>query len=113
MAQEFHRVDLPGFYDLCAAQRDISHESFVRLVLEGRHRGRQVVVDPLRGNMAQGEDLVVLRDYDSLLGIHEDLVVDGDLTLHPIARFQDTLLKDVHLSHQFNTATVSFCSIAR
>ena len=80
---------------------------FVKFVLTGQHGGHQAVVDPILHKMTDYEGLYILRDYDSLLGIHQDICVKGHLTVYPLARREDTLATNIHLKHSFNSSRVS------
>jgi hypothetical protein len=81
--------------------------SFVRFVLCGQRENRQVVVDPILDRIPYAHPLKGLRDYDSLLGIHSDILVHSSLTLFPLARREDTLKANIHLHYSFNFTGVS------
>lgn len=83
------------------------HAEFARFVLSGEDKdGVRVVVNPLRDSDTELEYFTVTRDYDSLLGIDADIMVNCSLTAYPIARREDTLTKDIHISAKFTSSTV-------
>ena len=82
--------------------------SFVKFVLCGRYQNRQVVVDAIQNRLDPEYPIKGLRDFDSLLGIHKDIPVHSSLTLFPLARKEDTLRTNVHLSYSFNFPGVSY-----
>ena len=110
-------MDLPQkHYDLvtfCKEAKNllgIDQATFVRFMLTGIRSGHQAVVDPISHNVEEGDDLRVLRDYDSLLIMHSDILVqDGDLTLYPVSKHEDALTKDIHVKYEFVNSGVIVC----
>jgi hypothetical protein len=86
---------------------DDLHLDFVSFVLSGEYDGNQVVVDPILNRLDEDEQISIMRDYDSVLGIHQDIVVTSGLAVSPVARREDTLSINIHLSHHFTTGNVS------
>lgn len=84
--------------------------SFVHFVLCGRYQGHQVFVDAFQNTLHEGYKLKGLRDFDSLLGISEDIPVRTSLTLFPLARKEDTLHTNIHLNYSFDISGVSYLS---
>lgn len=82
--------------------------SFVQFVLCGRYENHQVVVDAFRNRLNEQHKFRGLRDFDSLLGICEDIPVRAPLTLFPLARKEDTLHTNVHLNYSFVITGVSY-----
>jgi len=81
--------------------------SFVRFVLCGRYQNHQVVVDPIQNRLDPERKIKGLRDFDSLLGICEDIPVRSPLTLFPLAKKDDTLNTNIHLNYSFVIPGVS------
>jgi hypothetical protein len=87
--------------------------SFVRFVLCGRHQNHQVSVDAIQNRLNSRHPISGLRDYDSLLGIQKDIVVGTSLTLFPLAKKEDTLRTNIHLSYSFNFSGVSYTHLSQ
>lgn len=84
------------------------HAEFVRFVLSGKDRdGIPVVIDPLADSDADLQYFSTSRDYDSLLGIDVDIVTECSITAFPVARREDTLTKDIHVTGSFKNSTAS------
>lgn len=81
-------------------QQDIYR--FVQLVLAGKaYRGSEpfrVRLDPLAGADLNTDRLIAVRDYDSLIGITDDLPFRRSIALYPVPNFQDTLSRPNHLT---------------
>lgn len=85
-----------------------SHANFVRFVLAGeKDDGTRVVVDPILNAVPNNEAFNVQRDYDSVLGIHKDILVDSHLSVSPIGKANETLSTDVHIKYHFESSKVS------
>ena len=103
--------------EFCQRAKDLlqnDQADFVRFTLTGQDTdGTQACIDPIRNRLAahEYERLKCTRDYDSLLGISESIHVNTHLTLYPIARRNDTLSENIHLTYEFTTANVCFLSL--
>ena len=89
-----------------AASREL-----VNFVLTGQHQsdGHQAVVDPLCGNgIREDEEILATRDYDSLLGIADDLYVKGPIYIFPVSNSMDMLTSSIHLTHPMEDGSMSF-----
>ena len=82
-------------------------EDFVKFVLNGYDGDDPVFVNPLLNRVRPDERLRALRDYDSLLGIDRNINIEVPLTIFTLARKDDTLSKNIHLSYTFSGPTVS------
>jgi hypothetical protein len=87
--------------------------SFVNFVLCGRYQDHQVIVDAYQNTLNEQNKIKGLRDFDSLLGIFEDIPVKTYLTLFPLARKEDTLHTNIHLKYSFHITHVSYMSLNR
>ncbi|CAA7271230.1 unnamed protein product [Cyclocybe aegerita] len=76
------------------------YHSFVRFVLSGVHGGHQAFVDPIlnRLSLDPEHEITGLRDYDSLLGVDDEIQVDDSITIQVLGRVEDTLRKNVHIN---------------
>jgi uncharacterized protein (DUF1778 family) len=96
----------------CHRAKDLlSHDQtgFVRFVLTGQDTdGRQACVDPVHNRVTPDDSLRILRDYDSLLGIHTEIIINYPIGVSPVSKLDDTLSKNIHISYEFTTNRVSF-----
>lgn len=74
---------------------------FCKFVLNGLDDGRQIQVDPIRNAMDHNHVVNVARDYDSLLGLIDELHLDAAITISPLCKIEDTLRKNIHIKHSF------------
>ncbi|RXW21475.1 hypothetical protein EST38_g4370 [Candolleomyces aberdarensis] len=84
------------------------NEEFVHFVLCGTHNGHQASIDVHRDRVtaAEAPTLQISRDYDSILGIDQQICVrNRPITITPVAKYEDTLKKNVHLKYSFTNAT--------
>lgn len=72
--------------------------AFVKFVLNGVHDDYQIVVDAIQDRVDDIHPITALRDYDSLLAIHKDVLFHADITLSPKAPNYLTLRKDVYIN---------------
>lgn len=87
-------------------------DAYIRFVLTGEYvddedNYRQAFVDPLRGHIQDGDDLRISRDYDSLLGIADKLLIDGPITVYAVPHSTFALKTSIHLEHQIVRDEVS------
>jgi hypothetical protein len=67
-------------------------------LLEGDQH--QAVVDPTRDAAITLEDeILITRDYDSVLGVTSNIVVDSDISVYPASNPTDTLTTSIHLKY--------------
>jgi len=113
-----HNLNLEQFCDRALEiHREGAHDAFVQFVLNGfdykdHDFPVQIVVDPFQDTLSPHEELNIQRDFDSVLGLATTICVDHDLTVFPISKHEDTLSKNIHLTHRFRTSRVclSFAS---
>ncbi len=103
-----------GFCQAAAALLDSPDTAdFVRFVLTGVHDGHQAVIDPILNRVRSTETstLQLRRDYDSVLGISKDICVRStELTIYPLAKYQDSLKNNVHIEYEFENDLVCISS---
>lgn len=102
-------MNLDEFYDVA---RDLLRDEnkqpdFVTLMMTGRLPNNvQVAIQPLGHAVRPNDPFYLSRDIDSAIGISEHIQFDHALTLYPVAKIEDTLVKDIHISHTFETDEV-------
>ncbi|KAF8808357.1 hypothetical protein BYT27DRAFT_7097079 [Phlegmacium glaucopus] len=109
LAQQTYTLD-----DFCTTAKRLHKlddmAPFVRFVLCGIYQDdfeqHQAIIDPIQNRLHAGYPITGLRDFDSLLGIDKHIRVRSPLTVFPVARMQDTLHTNVHLSYSFHHDTV-------
>ena len=82
---------------------------FVRFVLNGQYNGYQAVLDPILDRVRPSETptLQLRRDYDSVLGISDNICVrSNEIYVYPLPRFEESLTKDVHIKYEFDNNSV-------
>lgn len=79
---------------------------FVRFIISGEHPDGQVVVVPELDRLHEDEQITIHRDFDSVLGVSEDILVDADLAVNPVSRKEDALSKNIHVSYHFEFSFV-------
>jgi len=81
--------------------------AFVHFCLNGMYKDGQVYLDANENAISDKVAIGLSRDYDSLLGIDSEIVVQRELTMYPVSRKEDTLSTNIHLIYHFECATVS------
>jgi hypothetical protein len=108
---------LEGFNDLARRLYDGSEgtsaeedrANFMKFVLTGDVLGdRQAVVDPHRNYMLPGQ-INFMRDYDSIIGISDEIEPKCMISLCPVSNAIDSLTASIHLEHEIldDSGTVS------
>ncbi|KAF8155454.1 hypothetical protein B0H34DRAFT_675652 [Crassisporium funariophilum] len=82
-------------------QEEDNHAQFVKFVLTGKDGQGQAEVDPILDIVKDTEAMQLTRDYDSILGMCPDIKVLGLLTVCPLAKRDDTLMRNTHFTYQF------------
>lgn len=90
--------------------------SFLKLVLGGRiwvdDEQRRVFVNARQDLYpADGDEVTVVRDYDSIIAITEDLPFSKGIAIFPVPSFRDTLTEDVHIKGWIFDENVSWTSV--
>src|SRR5579859_6979945 len=68
----------------------------------------QAVVDPLRGHSIwEDQEIKVSRNYDSILGIASNIVVQSDISIYPVSNPADALTTSIHLKYGIERDNVS------
>ncbi|KAF9441121.1 hypothetical protein P691DRAFT_607543, partial [Macrolepiota fuliginosa MF-IS2] len=94
-------------------------DSFIRFVLNGEYVDvdassesdsesdsnsggsplRQAFLDPIQNIVASDHPLTVSHDYDSAIGISDDILVDGPITIHTIPHSSHDLTSSIHMKY--------------
>ncbi|PPR05563.1 hypothetical protein CVT26_008757, partial [Gymnopilus dilepis] len=96
------------FYKKCKDYLEQDPTKFVKFTLCGMDADGPFLVDPLRECIKRSESFVVTRDYDSLLGIHDNILATSYITIHTLARNEDSLSSNVHLKYRFSSSRGQF-----
>jgi hypothetical protein len=84
----------------------------LRFVLTGQvldeNSLHQAVIDPLREHSIQeDQEIIVSRDYDSILGVTSNIVVESDISVYPVSNPVDSLTTSIHLKYGIEGGDVS------
>ena len=86
---------------------DMDTEEFIRFTLTGEVPGdHQAVVDPLRNFLNPAHQIFASRDYDSVIGITDDIAVDCPLTIYPVNNPADALRTSIHIKRSIEDGEV-------
>jgi hypothetical protein len=90
---------IPKFVRMVLAGCDTDHNDVEHRIFLNAHQGLQHI-DP--------HSYIQSRDYDTALGLGTDLPFTEPVAIFPVASFQDTLTKDIHLLEKAYDNTVSY-----
>lgn len=87
-------------------------ESFIRFVLTGEMiddngAPKQAFIDILQNAVSPDHRLSISRDYDSLLGISDKIMVDAAISVYSVPHPSYALKKSIHFKHPINYQGVS------
>ncbi|KAF8054645.1 hypothetical protein FPV67DRAFT_1682298 [Lyophyllum atratum] len=86
-------------------EREDTPDPFIRFAITGEYRDaddrqwKQVVMDPLQDMVELEDALTIRRDYDSLLGIASDIMVDGVISIFAVPHPTYALKSSIHIKH--------------
>lgn len=88
------------------------YDDFIRFVLCGEFLAadesrRQAFVDPIRNPVDEDHPLTVSRDYDSAIGIAQDILVDGPISVFAVPHPTFALKTSIHMKHTIEYEGVS------
>jgi hypothetical protein len=87
---------------------------FIRFMLTGEMNGEalglevfnhQALLEPGFNDVEPRHPISVSRDYDCILGITEDIVVNHPVTIYPISDPGDAIMSSIHVGHRFTPLT--------
>lgn len=87
-------------------------EGFMRLVLTGEYEDdnfepKQVFLDPIQNLVTGDHPLLISRDYDSVIGFSEDILVEGPIRVHSVPHPTFALTSSIHLTRTLHYDGVS------
>lgn len=80
--------------------------SFIRAVLTGGYNDeddglpRQIFIDTMQNMVEDNHGLRLFRDYDSLNGVADKIMVDGSINIFSIPHSTFALKKSIHFKHE-------------
>ena len=85
-------------------ENEETDDNFIRFVLTGKYidddgQPKQAFVDPIQNYIDDDNPLRISRDYDSLLGIAEKILVDGPISVYAVPHNTFSLKTSIHLKH--------------
>ncbi|KAG6815923.1 hypothetical protein H0H87_010148 [Tephrocybe sp. NHM501043] len=82
---------------------DLDNSDFIRLVLTGEYEDMEskklAFVDPIQNLVSPDASLNIQRDYDSLLGISDDILVTGDMSVFAVPHANFALKSSIHIKY--------------
>jgi len=81
------------------------NDSFIRFVLTGEfldddeQQPKQAFIDPVQNVVEPGHPLNISRDYDSLLGIADTILVDAPISVFSVPHPSFALKTSIHIKH--------------
>lgn len=75
----------------------------LEFVLTGRHPDHQTqaVLTPLANQIPPDTELILRRDYDSLIGFTDFIPIAEPINVCPVSRHEDTLSSNIHIKVPF------------
>jgi hypothetical protein len=94
---------------------DETDDNFIRFVLTGEYVDddghlKQAFVDPIQNVIEVDHSLLISRDYDSLLGIADKIMVNAPISVYVVPHDSFALKTSIHLKHPVTHGGVSFWS---
>jgi hypothetical protein len=90
------------------AAQDHQKHAFIRFLVTGEYfEQHQAVVDPIRNVLENGQHVDVARDYDSVIGIADRIVVTSSIAIYPIPKPVEALSTSIHIRYAIQKDNVS------
>lgn len=94
-------------------ENDETDDNFIRFVLTGEYTdnqggSKQAFIDPIQNFIEPDHSLLISRDYDSLLGIADKVMVDCPISVYVVPHDTFSLRTSIHLKHPIYHEGVSF-----
>jgi hypothetical protein len=88
------------------------HDAFIRACLTGEYtddegQGQQIFIDPIQDLVHADHELTIKRDYDSLIGVSRDILVEGSINAHAVPPGNLCLKSSIHVRYPMQTENVS------
>jgi hypothetical protein len=72
------------------------NSAFNRLLLTGETEDHQVSIDPIRNVMQPNHPVTISRDYDSIIGVTDEIIVQSSISVYPIPNPAEVLSSSIH-----------------
>lgn len=88
------------FTHIAKGLEELDSRAFQEFILTGSNvqDKTQVFVDPTLNALAEDDPLVVARDYDSIIGIADDILVESAISIYPVPNPAEVLSTSIHLT---------------
>lgn len=87
--------------------------AFIRFLITGEYFDQhQAVVDPIRNILENDQHVDVARDYDSVIGIADRIVVTSSIAIYPIPKPVEALSTSIHIKYPIEKGNVSVKAIS-
>jgi hypothetical protein len=95
--------------DLLPSNEDDDSINFQQFILTGENirDNCQAFVDPTQNAIYDSEPLNLARDYDSLIGVTENIVTQGSICVYPAPNPAEVLRKSIHMAYPVSDGEVS------
>lgn len=95
------------------ANQDHRKHEFIRFLITGEYFDQhQAVIDPIRNVLENNQHVDVARDYDSVLGIADKIVVTSSIAIYPIPKPVEALKTSIHIKYSIEKGDVSVIPLA-
>jgi hypothetical protein len=96
-------------------ENDETDDNFIRFVLTGEYidddgHSKQAFVDPIQNGIEVDHSLLISRDYDTLLGTADKVMVNSPISVYVVPHDTFALKTSIHLKHPVTYRDVSFWS---
>jgi excinuclease UvrABC helicase subunit UvrB len=71
------------------------------------HDEHQAVVDPIRNVLQEDVEVTELRDYDSMIGYTDEIIVSSTISVYPVPNPAEVLSSSVHMNRPVTRGNVS------
>lgn len=87
---------------------DDDNSTFLPFILTGEGPdSHQVILDPTRNLVEPAHPLVASRDYDSVIAITKEIVVDTMISVYPVPNPAQRLTTSIHIKYPITNGEVS------
>lgn len=98
-----------------AFYEDENYESFIRFTLTGTYvdeewEDKQAFIDPIQNLVGIGHPLRISRDYDSAIGISNNILVDAPISVFAVPHPTYALTSSIHMTRTIHYQGVSTAS---
>jgi hypothetical protein len=83
------------------------NDNFVWFLLTGEADDHQAILDPNRNTLPEDHDIIHSRDYDTVIGITQNIEVNGSISVYPVPNPVEALTTSIHIKYPITHANVS------